>query len=283
MTKRKKQLSGPLMNLIIVSDLHCGCRLGLCPPQISLDDGAIYKHTPLQADIWKRWQYFWEQWVPVVTKGEPYGIAINGDALDGVHHNAVTQITNNLTDQARIAKVCILPIIRDEMCRFYYHLRGTEAHVGASGQMEERLAAELNAEPDEDGRHARWELKVEIGTGLIHMTHHIGTASPTTVYKELQEAFMESARWGQRCPDVICRSHVHRHIETRIQTDRGFATSFTTPGWQAKTPFVYRLLGGRQTLPQIGGCIIRAGDEDHIYTRYRLWNLRSPRVEEPKL
>jgi len=281
MKKRKKTL----MNLIVVSDLHCGCRLGLCPPEIKLDDGAVYKHTPLQADIWKRWECFWNVWVPVVTKGEPYGIVINGDALDGVHHGAVTQITNNLTDQAKIAKACISPLIgaENKMCHFYYHLRGTEAHVGASGQMEERLAEELEAEQDEDGRYARWELKIEIGTGLVHITHHIGTASPTTVYKELQEAFMEAARWGNQCPDVICRSHVHRHIEARIQTNRGFATSFTTPGWQAKTPFVYRLAGGRQTLPQIGGCIIRAGDEDHVYTRYKLWNLRGPSVEKPEI
>ena len=47
MPRKKRSLN----NLIVISDLHCGCRLGLCPPKVSLDDGAIYQHTPIQADI----------------------------------------------------------------------------------------------------------------------------------------------------------------------------------------------------------------------------------------
>ena len=272
-----------LSNLIVISDTHCGCKLGLCPPKIKLDDGVVYTHTPLQADIWKRWKYFWKKWVPVVTRGEPYGIVINGDVLDGIHHRAVTQISQNLSDQALIAKAVLEPILLDPNVSHYYHIRGTEAHVGPSGQEEERIAKELGAIPDAEGRHARWELWCEIGKGLVHLTHHIGTPSPFTVQKELEMLLAESARWEERAPDVVVRSHVHRHIEVRTQSKKGFATSFTTPGWQAKTPFAYRIISGRSNLPQIGGAIIRAGDEDHIYTRYMLWNLRRPEVEKPVL
>ena len=278
---RKKK---PLNNLIVVSDLHCGCRLGLCPPKVSLDDGAIYQHTPIQADIWKRWQIFWKKWVPQVTRGEPFAVVLNGDAIDGKHHNAVTQVSQNLTDQARIAKQILSPVI--QACRGrYYHIRGTEAHVGPSGQEEERLAEELNAIPDKEGRFARWELWIEIGMGLIHISHHIGTAGSlafetTAVHKELEQSLVEAARWGNRHPDVIVRSHRHRNVETRIQTARGFATSCTTAGWQAKTPFVYKIAGGRVTLPQIGGTLIRSGDED-VFTRHKLWNLARPKVEQP--
>lgn len=281
-----------LNNLIIVSDLHCGCRLGLCPPEVQLDEKATYKHTPLQADIWKRWEEFWGVWVPKVTRDEPFAVVLNGDAIDGVHHRAVTQVTQNLTDQARIAKQILRPVV--EACQgCYYHIRGTEAHVGPSGQEEERLAEELGAIPDREGRFARWELWIEVGgevgtvNGLIHITHHIGTAGSlayetTAVQKELEQSFVEAARWGVRHPDVIVRSHRHRNIETRIQTDNGWATACTTAGWQGKTPFVYKIVGGRQTQPQIGGTLVRAGDED-IYTRHRLWNLGRPRTERPTI
>ncbi len=282
MPRRKKLLN----NLIVISDLHCGCRLGLCPPKVPLDDGAIYQHTPIQADIWKRWQVFWKKWVPQVTRGEPFAVVLNGDSLDGKHHNAVTQISQNLTDQARIAKQILRPIIKACGGK-YYHIRGTEAHVGPSGQDEERLAEELNAIPDREGRHARWELWIEIGVGLVHLSHHIGTAGSlafetTAVHKELEQSFVEAARWGNRHPDVIIRSHRHRNVETRIQTARGFATACTTAGWQAKTPFVYKIAGGRVTLPQIGGTLVRSGDED-VYTRHKLWNLDRPKVEQPKV
>lgn len=279
---RKKRK--PLSNLIVISDLHCGCRLGLCPPEVSLDDAAVYKHTPMQADIWKRWEEFWNEWVPMVTRSEPFVVVLNGDAIDGVHHRAVTQISHNLTDQARIAKTILRPVV--EACEGrYYHLRGTEAHVGPSGQEEERLAEELNAIPDREGRNARWELWIEIGVGLVHLTHHIGTAGSlayetTAVQKELEQAFVEAARWGNRHPDVIVRSHRHRNVETRIQTAHGFATACTTAGWQGKTPFVFKIVGGRQTLPQIGGTLVRSGDED-VFTRHKLWNLKRPETEKP--
>ena len=269
-------------NLIVISDTHCGCRLGLCPPEVQLDDAAIYGHTPLQADIWKRWEEFWGEWVPMVTRGEPYIVVMNGDALDGVHHRAITQVSQNLTDQSRIAKAILRPVV--EACEGrYYHIRGTEAHVGASGQDEERLAEELGAIQDREGRYARWELWLEIGVGLVHVTHHIGTAGSlayetTAVHKELEQSFVEAARWGERHPDVIVRSHRHRNVETRIQTAHGFATACTTAGWQGKTPFVYKIPGGRQSQPQIGGTLVRSGDED-VYTRHRLWNLKRPGTE----
>jgi len=283
-SKRKKPLK-KINNLIVVSDLHCGCRFGLCPPGIILDDGAGYIPTPIQQQIWECWEEFWGEWVPQVTRNEPFAVALNGDALEGRHHKAVTQVSQNLADQSRIAEIILQPIV--ELCEGrYYHLRGTvPAHGGASGEDEERLAKELGAVPDQDGRYARWELWIEIGLGLVHLSHHIGTAGSlayesSAVQKELEQAFVEAARWNNRPPDVIIRSHRHRNIETRLQAAHGFVTSCTTAGWQGKTPFTYRISGGRQTLPQIGGTLVRSGDED-IYTRHRLWTLDRPEIEVP--
>lgn len=276
----------PLNNLIIISDLHCGCRLGLCPPEVRLDDAAIYRHTPIQADIWKRWVIFWNEWVPEATKGEPFGVVLNGDAIDGSHHQAVTQITHNLADQARIAKGILHPVV--EACAGrYYHVRGTETHGGKSGQEEERLAEELGAIQDREGRHARWELWIEIGVGLVHLSHHIGTAGSlayetSAVQKEAEQSLVEAARWGGRHPDVIVRSHRHRFVETRCMTNHGFLTTCTTAAWQAKTPFVYRIAGGRQSQPQIGGTLVRSDNRD-IYTLHRLWNLARPKTEQPRI
>jgi len=276
--KKKQKIN----NLIVISDLHCGCQFGLCLPSVYIDGGGTYVYSAIQADIYKRWDEFWEVWVPQVTKGDPFAVVCNGDAIDGSHHGSTTQISHNLTDQAKIACDLLKPVV--ELCEGrYYHIRGTEAHVGQSGQEEERLAMELGSIPDSDGRYARWELWLEVGVGLVHLSHHIGTAGSlgyetSAVHKELEQSFVEAARWGNRHPDVIVRSHRHRNVETRIQTAHGFATACTTAGWQAKTPFVYKIAGGRQTLPQIGGTLVRSGDED-VFTRHRLWNLTRPKTE----
>jgi hypothetical protein len=77
------------------------------------------------------------------------------------------------------------------------------------------------------------------------------------------------------CVAIVGNSHRHRNAEVRIQTYKGFATVCTTAAWQLKTPFAYRIAGARQSLPQIGGTLVRAGDED-CYTRHFVKSLSRP-------
>jgi len=229
------------------------------------------------------WTEFWQEWVPRVTKGEPYAVVMNGDALDGVHHNSVTQVSHNLKDQSAIAYT-VLSEITNKAKDGYYHVRGTEAHVGKSAQEEERLAEALGAIPNEQGQHARWELWKRVGSSqgghLCHFLHHIGTTGSaayesTAVHKELVEAFVEAGRWGDEPPQVVVRSHRHRHYEIRIATGKGYGISTVTPAWQLKTPYTYRIPGSRLAQPQFGGVLIRAGDEE-LHTRFFVRRIERP-------
>lgn len=271
-------------NIIVISDTHCGCQLALMPPTVQLDNGGTFKASDLQMKMWKMWRHFWDEWVPVVTKGEPYYIVHNGDAIDGVHHNSVTQITHNITDQIQIARDILLPQINNPKCKGYFHIRGTEAHVGKSAQSEEGLARSLGAIPDDKNNHARWEMWLRIEKFLIHFTHHVGTTSSasyesTAVYKELVEAYTEAGRWLNEPPDMVVRSHRHRQFEIKIATKKGYGVSLVTPSWQLKTPFVYKLGLGRSSQPQMGGYLIRVGDEDGLYTRFKVWDIERPKTE----
>lgn len=269
-------------NVIVVSDTHCGCRMGLCPPSgARLDGGGVYKPSRLQMKMWERWEEFWGEWVPKVTKGEPYIVVFNGDAIDGVHHGSTTQISHNLVDQALIAKSVLSPVA--ERASAYYHIRGTEAHVGKSGAEEERLAAELGAVADESGNSARWELWLDLHSYLLHFTHHIASSGSsayesTAVGKEMVENYVESGRWGFRSAQVVVRSHRHRYGEWRQYGDKGLQISVVSPAWQMKTPYVYRIQA-RMSQPQLGGLLIRAGDEE-LHTRAMVWGIgRSKPVE----
>jgi hypothetical protein len=284
MTSQSKSRKKPVNNLIVVSDLHMVCRLGLCPPDgVGLDDGGRYEPSPVQRVVWGWWEEFWADWVPTVTRGQPFAVLLNGDVVDGGgHHQNVTHISANRRDQERLA-LRVLEPVRDLCDGRLYMVRGTEAHAGPSGCDEEAIGAALGAIPNDAGQHARWELWIRVGHALVHAAHHIGTAGSlayetTAIHKELEQSFVESGRWGQVHPDVVVRSHRHRNAETRIQTARGFATSFTTAAWQLKTPLAHRIAGARQTMPQIGGSLIRCGDED-VYTRHFLRNVARPRTE----
>lgn len=267
-------------SLIVFSDTHCGCRLGLHPYQPTrLDDGGFYYPSEFQQKVWSLWEEFWNDWVPLVTRGEPYDIVHNGDAIDGVHHGSTTQVSHNIHDQLRIAEECIAPQV--ERCKrlggTYYHIRGTQAHVGQSGVYEEQLARALGAKPNELGQHARYDLWKRVGNCLVHLLHHVGTTSSaaheaSAVNAELTAEYVEAARWNREPPDFIVRSHRHRSIAVDMNSAKGYAAAIVTPAWQGKTPFVWRVPGARTSEPQFGGLIVRQGDEEYYYRR-KVWTM----------
>lgn len=275
-----------MRNCVVISDIHAGCRLALCPPGgASLDDGGTYQPSALQNKLYQIWNEFWE-WVEVATKKEPYALVVNGDVIDGVHHHSTTQISHNLEDQAEIAYSLLSPLVEKCEGRFYM-IRGTEAHVGPSGVEEERLAKRLGARKSEIGQYARYELFMHLGgpKRLVHFSHHIGTTGSmayetSAVMKEISDMFADSARWGNQIPDVIVRGHRHRHIEVRVPTRNGYGIGFVTAAWEGRTPFSYRVAGGRVAVPQFGGSLIRSGDRE-LFTEHFVRSIERPATVTP--
>jgi hypothetical protein len=275
-------------NLVVISDTHSGCKMGLCPTDpVPLDGGGMYLASEFQRGMYAYWREFWDEWIPQVTRGEPFDLVHNGDAIDGVHHRATTQISQNMEDQVRIAELLLKPVV--DRCKAsggtYYHIRGTEAHVGQSGEHEERLARNLGAKPNKEGQYARFDLWKRVGDGskapLVHLLHHIGTTGSaaheaSAVNAELTAEYVEAARWNREPPDYIVRSHRHRSIAVDLNSAKGYAAAIVTPAWQGKTPFVWKVPGARTSEPQLGGIIIRVGDEEHFYRRWVRSFDRSP-------
>jgi len=293
---RRKHNTPEIKNLIIVSDMHIGSRLGLFPSgyKMPLDDGGAYTASRLQRVTWSWWKEFWNEWVPQVTRDEPYAVVLNGDIVDGgAHHGNTVHISANMEDQVELALHVLEPIAA-RASRLYV-VRGTEVHGGISGHVEESIARQLNAAPDRDGKFSRWRLRLRLGYGLIDIAHHIGTTGSmayetSAIHKELEQIYADAARWGEEPPDVVVRSHRHTCAETRIRIYKrrhgaraqGFATSCTTAGWQLATPFAYRVAGARRMRPQFGGTLVRCGDEE-VYTRHWVRSIEPAPIEEVRL
>jgi len=277
--------------LVVISDTHAGCRMALIPPDgCKLDGGGEYTPSAFQRKMWDWWLEFWREWVPTVTRGEPYDLLHNGDALDGVHHGSTTQISHNMEDQVRIAEAVLRPQVDAclEKGGRYFHIRGTEAHVGQSGENEERLARSLGAVPNAEGQYARYDLWKRVGdpdakihAPLVHALHHIGTTGSaaheaSAVNNELSQEYNEAARWARQPPDYVVRSHRHRFISVDLASANGYAASIVTPAWQGKGPFAFKVPGARLSEPQIGGIAIRQGDEEFYFRRFVKSFERSP-------
>jgi hypothetical protein len=270
---------------VAISDTHCGCRLAIMGRDpVPLDEGGAYSPSKYQLRLADMWDEFWGEWVPKWTRGEPFCVVHNGDAIDGVHHGSTTQISHNLGDQRAIAFRLLKPIV--ELCEGrYYHIRGTEAHVGQSAVDEEGLAKDLGAVKNSDGQHARYDLWLSLGDRLVHFLHHIGVSGSThyessAVMSELAAEFTEAARWGERAPDVVVRSHRHRSIKLEIPTHFGSAIGLVTPAWQLKTAFAWRVAGARISTPQIGGSIIKRGDRA-MWADSKVWHVTRSSIVTP--
>jgi hypothetical protein len=273
-----------IKNIVVVSDTHIGDALGLCHPDgADLDDGGTYQPSAVQKKLYAVWDEFWGDWVPKVTHDEPFIVVHNGDAIDGVHHGSTNQWSHNLADQSEHAYKLLKPVV-DSCEGRYYHIRGTEAHVGKSGTEEERLAKRLGAIPNETGQHARYELWLRLKGKLCHFLHHIGTTGSaqheaSAINAELAAMYTNAGRFGHEPPTIICRSHRHRNAEVRLPAEDGYAISMVTACWQLKSAYAWKIAGARVSTPQIGGSLIRAGDEE-LHTRHFVRELGRSTVVE---
>lgn len=249
-----------MKSIVIVSDLHCGSTLGLTTEQVMpMAEGGGYQPSRFQADVARAWHDFFRNIVPKETKGSKKRIlVVNGDMVDGNHHNTVALATNNIQIQEMWATTILTDASKD-FDRVYCTL-GTEAHSLPGGQADERIAAAIGAEKNPDGMSAAWQLWLDIDGMLVNIAHHIGTTSSaayesSAVMRELVAALVEAGQWEQKLPDVIVRSHRHRYIRLAIPSAKGEIQAVVTPGWQLKTPFVERL--DRMRMPHIGAIILK--------------------------
>jgi len=257
---------------VLVGDQHCGCRLGLCPPGgVPLDDGGRYEQSAAQKVVWSWWREFWDKYVPAVAGRGKLVVVLGGDLIEGVHHRATTPISHNIGDQTALAEEVLAPVAKRATGGLYV-VRGTEAHVGSSATDEEKLARQLGAIPNEAGQSARYDLRLKLGPWVLHDLHHVGagcgvSTSPGHLARELADEYAAASQWGTTAPDIIVRHHVHRMAEVRVATARGLGVACSVPAWQLKTPFTWRIRGGRVEPPQIGGLVVTY-DQDEFKTHW---------------
>jgi hypothetical protein len=229
---------------------------------MELPDGGKYQPSKYQKELLKAFNKFFDFASQVSSEAERKILVINGDLVDGNHHNTVSLASNNVEVQEADAIKLLMPQA-NKFDRVYV-VRGTEAHTQPGAQSDERIAKALAAIPDDNGQSSRWQLWLDVDGVVFNIAHHIGTTSSaayesSAVMREMVAALVEAGQWGQRLPDVLIRSHRHRFIEVSIPSARGRIIAAVTPGWQLRTPFVERI--DRMRMPHIGGVVCRVEDK----------------------
>jgi hypothetical protein len=249
--------------LVVVSDLHSNSTLGLCPTSVVLDEGGTYEPGLHQKWLWFHWVKFWERVKAARKRGYRLIVVLNGDIMDGDHHGTAQLISRNMATQHRIVVENLQPIFDLKPTKIFV-VRGTEAHTGKSGQYEEMIASDIQAEQDEEtGSYSWWWLPIEVEGVQFDIAHH-GRAGyrPWTRANATQmlaaELTMRYAQEGSDLPDVAIRSHTHQPADSY---DNYPLRLLQTPAWQASTAFGQRLQPG--SLLPCGGYIFKCRDGEY--------------------
>jgi hypothetical protein len=242
--------------LALVSDLHVNSTVGLCPPRVVRDDGGTYTPSPAQRWLARCWSSFWDEVerdaqrlaAPVIT-------VVAGDALD-INQHSKTQLIE-ADNPAIILDAAEAVLERARKLSAHLHMvRGTEAHAGGAGALEEALAQRLGAVETPGGRRSWWHLRMNIDGVALDISHHPQTASWISVYqnsaadRQAWRTWIDYHRMNERPPALVVRGHVHYHAHGRFEETE----CVYLPPWQLSTAFGYRR-GAAAWVEPVGGII----------------------------
>jgi hypothetical protein len=254
-----------------VGDIHAGGSTAVCPPEgIELDDGGWQTPNKVQRWLSDRWLECWDTRFPaLLDRYQPDGLSLvlNGDLTEGIHHQ--TPQASPLAGQHFRAAHKLLETGPLKYKPDYVHLvRGTEAHVGRSGELEEGLARTLKAEgvnvvedPDTGQASSYWR-RIEIEGVRLDVRHHgrMGQRAHTRGPYErwyAQDIELEHYLDGEDPPHLAIRSHLHKYADSG-RSHRWTTRVVSLPCWQAMTSFAHRITA--ESLSDVGAVVFPIRD-----------------------
>lgn len=249
MVKKSKVDRRPRV-VVLLSDLHVGAVAGLLPPDFVTFEGNPVEQNPYQKWLWNCWLDCWE-WSRKVIGDDQWLCVLNGDLIDGNHHQTKEIISPDTGDHMSAAIEALIDVLKP--ADGVYLTEGTHVH---SGNQEHGIASVLSwhgvkiMKPH--GKKAAWpEMDLNVAGTLVTVDHHVGTTGRS--YTEagaysttMADVTNRRSRAGWRVPKLIVRSHRHQY---GLFSD-GYRTMVVLPPWQGATRFTRRVVPG--IVPQCG-------------------------------
>jgi hypothetical protein len=267
----------------VVSDMHTNSTTGLCPFSWEHENG-VHKANDGQRWLWRNWRDYWQRIANLKSDtGLPVVAIFAGDAHDGDHHGTTEIITRNPADQLRLAVDVMGPAL--EVADRVIIIRGTSAHTGEAGWMEEKLAQDISSAVWYNDQQASWwHLYGEFGGVLWDVQHHpeAGGTRPWTsgnganvISSIVLDDYVQT---GDRIPDVVVRAHRHQ-LATSGQHRRPFVIQL--PPWQLSTGYVKGPIAAAGKINAVGGmyAICRDGHYTWEPVLYHPRRERARRIE----
>lgn len=247
-------MPNPALN-VCVADMHVNSKYGLSLPQVELDNGGYYRASESQREVYRAWNAFWAiiERKKVETEATVY-VEVVGDAPDKNKHDKFDRITDNESIIIDHTVELLLPASR--VADHLFIVRGTEAHVGGHGFLEECIAHELGAEKNTlTNQWSWWWLPLLTQSVDWDIAHHGDTFArrPWTLDSaaERQSAILRDqyCERGERPPRMAVRAHQHTFT---YSNGRLSPWTFFLPPFCLANAFAHRLGAGAHIEP-VGG------------------------------
>lgn len=246
-----------MKTILFVADTHINSTVSLCKPVVNLDDGGSYHASKGQLFLWRSWENTLEQTEKRKT-GEVITI-LDGDAVEGDTKDRSKQmITRNSATIKTLAIDVLEPAVK--LSAGIFVVRGTEAHTGKSGEMEESLALDLNANRCPETNTASWyHLKIDVEGVKLDISHHPrgnGGGRPFNRYSMIDAlasdtVFTYSNDLRQEPPHLAIRAHIHAYKDSY---DHFRTRAITLPCFTLATSFINRIAPG--AIADVGAVLI---------------------------
>lgn len=252
MASRKNKAAA--YDLIVgLGDTHCGSTTGLfSSSEMKFRHGAI-SPSDIQRTLHKRWIETAQEAKRELAGAGRMILVLNGDLVDGDHHDTLELVTRDEGEQAEI----FLAALKEWKAAAGYNptrdltivLRGTDGrnthgHPATSDWIAKSLGAM-------DGvAHLRVDARIR--GQLVQITHHppVGVGGRVWTKKNAAQSWLRSymlelSSRGKELPALIWTSHAHVPLEISETLDNGTGQQHKTqfailPAFQGQTEYVYQ-------------------------------------------
>lgn len=242
---------GESLILAAFADAHSNSMTGLCPPVLKRRKRAEHHATPVQVEIWEKWNLAWAAVGAMRQESGARVLALSaGDLGDKNKHGKVELISHHDDDILSFCELTLEPVLA--VADVVIIGEGTEAHSGGGHWIEHAVASRIGAAPCPRTGDPAWDwIKLDLCGRLFDVQHHPQTSTRRRDLRD-QAASRQAGitrneyfERGESPPDVVLRAHVH--YRGRGYTS-GTYCEFLRP-WQMTNAFGNRLGNGGELEP----------------------------------
>lgn len=249
-------------------------------------NGADHKPNKIQRWLFKVWK---DSFLPdierLLDEYKPDYIHLSelGDLgeLDYKNRNREEIWTTKDTDIVENHAKLLEPLFN--MVDSVHVVRGTKAHIGEDGGIDEKIAMDCDKIiPTDDKKSddkfvcAGWYAEFTLSGVHFEIAHHGRNRTKWTDINGLislgNEILLKRTKNGQKAPDVISRGHFHYGAQTPLDIK---PLVIAVPSWQLPNTFVHRIDPTTET-PHVGGHIVIVRDGKIVHSeRLRYFSERN--------